>query len=65
MSPEERRKLLALMDLATTDDFLAAIRASKATLRKMTDAGLPRIGIGRQRFVRLSAVAPFLQSMVD
>lgn len=63
MTPEERRRLLAMMDLATTDDFLLLMGCSKATLRKMTDAGLQRFGIGRQRFVRLSEVAPLLQSM--
>ena len=60
---EQRRTILARMDLITTEDALFALGCSKATLAKYRSAGLKQLGEGRQRFYRMSQVAEVLEAL--
>ena len=62
MSPQERRWLLAEMDLVTTDDLLEALGCSKDTFAILREHGLLPIGPGRQKFYRKSAIAQVMES---
>lgn len=57
----QRRNILAALDLVTTDELIAALGCSKATLAELRQHGLEQIGAGKQKFYRASTVAAAME----
>jgi hypothetical protein len=64
---ERRRRLLASMDLVTTEDVHFALKSAKDVLGTLRASGLRQLGAGvtKQRFYRLSQVAAVLEAIAD